>query len=552
MSRITEIKQRLTELENRRFVYEQHCQEIIDNIAPCRQNFRNMTPVGAKKMQNIYDGSPEHCWRMFANGMASWMVNEALKWFKVKPEDEDLERSREVKGWLEYVERLFYFVFAKSNFYAADHEAYLDEGAFGMSCGFIGEHPKWRVYFETLNLGQCFVAEDQYGQRDTLYRQFDWPARKLVQKFGLERVSPKVQGYLETNKPDTMVTVVHAVQPRADRIYGQRDSRNLPYESLYLEKDNDHLLEEGGFREFPYWVSRHSVAFGEVYGRGPGATALPFAKELHQKKSDTLLAGERRLFPALLLPNDGYIAMPIKLTRNGINFINAEGSMQDRIGKFPGPEGPLYEIAEIQDSREQISLIFHNDLFLMAMQKEMTATEFMQLVQEKMRLLGPYVGRLTTERYNPIFDRVFNILWDQGLIPEPPPELRQAGGGLKVLYDSPLAKSQRASEAQGIQEVTGYAGNVAQIYPPILDIYDFDEMGREFAEIKGLSMKLVKDAKQVEAIRQARAEQARQQQMAAAALEAAKAMPALNQGPEPGSPMAQINQGMQRGAGLVQ
>jgi hypothetical protein len=39
----------------------------------------------------------------------------------------------------------------------------------------------------------------------------------------------------------------------------------------------------------------------------------------------------------------------------------------------------------------------------------MTATEVIQRNEEKMRLLGPVLGRLQSELLKPLIDRVFNI-----------------------------------------------------------------------------------------------------------------------------------------------
>ena len=90
---------------------------------------------------------------------------------------------------------------------------------------------------------------------------------------------------------------------------------------------------------------------------------------------------------------------------------------------------------------------------------------------------------------------------------------------------------------------------VRTFYPEIIDIADWDEAGRQVLESRGVSPKIILPAEDVAKMRQARAKQQQEQQMAAMAMEAAKTMPALSNGPEPGSPIAQLNQQFQQGAG---
>jgi hypothetical protein len=323
----------------------------------------------------------------------------------------------------------------------------------------------------------------------------------------------------------------------------------MAWRSVYLEDATNIILEESGFKEFPYVVSRYFVASGEVYGRGPGMVALPDIKELQQKRQDILKAAQKKLSPPLLLPNDGFMGQPIRLTPSGINFINSDGNMNEKIGVFPVAQDLGYDEADMEATRNRIGRIFFNDLMILAQDKEVTATEFIQVAQEKMQMLGPFLGRLQTERYNPIFDRVFNILWDAGEIPPPPEVLIQNGGNLRVEYISPLAKAQRMSESQSIIQAVGFAGQAAAVDPGVIDVLDLDEAVRHVAENAGMPQKMIRTEDEVAAIRQAKAQQAQQMQQAQMLMQGAKTLPALAKGPEPGSPMDALTQSLQQGAG---
>ena len=59
-----------------------------------------------------------------------------------------------------------------------------------------------------------YIAEDDKGRIDTVYRKFNLSARALVQKFG-NKVSQDIKVMAEKD-PYQEVDILHAVYPRAD------------------------------------------------------------------------------------------------------------------------------------------------------------------------------------------------------------------------------------------------------------------------------------------------------------------------------------------------
>jgi len=546
-AKATDLKQRLSDLKNARSTWESHAQEIIDYLMPFRQGIINKDVEGTKKMTKIYDSTGTQALQLFAAGLCSRLTNASLKWFRVGPENRALKNSRNVKLWMQEVEEIYYWVYNKSNFYTTINETYLDEGGLGTSVIYVGNHPDWKVYYDFLNLGECYPAMNQYGQIDTNFREYEMSARAMQQKWG-NKISDKAKAHIESNKPDENVMVLHAVYPRKDRDTAKVDNRDMKWAEVYMEPDGEHIINESGYREFPYCISRFFAASGETLGRGPGMIGLPDVKMLQQMEQDILKAGQKKLSPPVLLPSDGFLG-PIKLTPNGINFYRGDASMQEKIGVFPAPEDLGYAEEKLEQKRNQIRRIFFNDLMVLAQDKETTATEFIQVAQEKMQMLGPFLGRLQTEKFNPLFDRTFNILWDAGEIPPPPPELIRAGGGIKIDYISPLAIAQKNAETQGIMQTAGFTGQIAAVNPDIVDIIDWDESVRRVAENSGMPQTLLRSPEDVAGIRQMRQKKQQAMEMAQMMQEAGKTVPALSKGPEPGSPMEQINQALQQGAG---
>ena len=73
-----------------------------------------------------------------------------------------------------------------------------------------------------------------------------------------------------------------------------------------------------------------------------------------------------------------------------------------------------------QQRREAISQTFHVDQLLITENRNMTATEVVQRNEEKMRILGPVLGRLQSELLQPMIIRIFNIMLRNKLLPDAP------------------------------------------------------------------------------------------------------------------------------------
>lgn len=550
-AKVSDYKQKLSLLQAARATWEPHWQELIDFIVFFFQDIATPGMPGAKKGTKLCDTTGTMAAVDFANGLYGTMTNPALPWFALKTENDELMENGEVKVWLSWLERQYYNVFNRSNFYSKIKEIYLGLGALCTAPLFIGEHFNNLAYFEPLNLGECFIEVNQYGEVDTLYRCFTMSPRQMEQRWGSEKLSRKVQEAVKANKITDRVAVVHAVEPRKNRDPERRDNKGFAFASLYFEKEAEvQILEEGGFQEFPYCVPRFFTAPGEVYGRGPGMIALPEIKELQATKTDISQASQLRLRPPLVLPHDGFIGQ-LNLTPFGVNYFYNDGNpAQDRIGTIPVGGDVAYPDKELEIKRQFIRQIFFNQLFEALQDPRATLGQVLLANQKDMERLGPFLGQLQTDFFNPMFDRMFAMMvrryepfWQAGILPPPPKVL--AGENLKIDYISPLAKAQRQAETQGIDQTIDFLGTAMKVKPDVVDNFDLDGASRHRAELAGFPSKLVVDPKVVEATRQQRAQAQQEQTQAAALLEAAKASPALAKGPEPGSMMEKMMGGGQ-------
>ena len=279
------------------------------------------------------------------------------------------------------------------------------------------------------------------------------------------------------------------------------DKQNMPFQSVYMEFETGHIISIGGFREFPYVVPRYLKASNEIYGRSPGMNSLPDVKVLNKMVEVSMKAAQKQVDPPLLVPDDAMI-LPIRTAPGSLNYYRS-GS-RDRIEPLNiGANNPLGLNMEDQ-RRRAISRTFHVDQLLIQENRTMTATEVMQRNQEKMRILGPVIGRLQQELLQPLIIRVFNImLRNKEFLPAPEVLTNQQ---IEIEYVSPVALAQKGSQLEGIMRGLELFGSISQI-APVTDYIDENGLVKQIINILGLPAKMIKSDKEVEQLRAVRQEQ---------------------------------------------
>ena len=491
---------RYERLEGQRQNWETHWQEVADYMQPRKADVTKKRARGDKRMEQVFDSSPIQAVELLAASLHGMLTNPSTPWFTLRFKDEDIDNEDEAKLWLEASTDAMYTAFNRSNFQQEIFELYHDLITFGTAAMFIEEDNDDIIKFSTRHINEVFIAENDKGRIDTIYRRFNISARAAIQKFG-DAVSSDVQGKA-TKNPYDEVEILHAVYPRSEFNPNKKDKANMPFESVYMEYKNGNELSVGGFKEFPFVVPRYLKASNEIYGRSPAMTALPDVKMLNEMCKTTIKAAQKQVDPPLLVPDDGFL-LPVRTVPGGLNFYRS--GTRDRIEPLNiGANNPLGLNMEEQ-RRDSIRAVFYVNQLMMQQGPQMTATEVIQRNEEKMRLLGPVLGRLQSELLKPLIDRVFAILLRNNMLPQAPEFL--SGRDIEIEYVSPLAKAQKSTELQSIMRAVEILGSLANV-APVFDYVNFDNLVKHLADIVGVPQKILKSQSQVNAERQ----QAQQQQ----------------------------------------
>ena len=484
--------------------------EIADYARPLRVGFTGPPAKGAKRPgQDIFDGTAAQSAEALAAGLWGMITNAANDWFELTTTDPALAQDHGVKRWLDETSRLMHRAFAArgGQFYARVFELYADLACFGTAVFYVEDVPGEPILFSARDLSECVIAEDRFGRVDTVIRRFEMTARQADQTFGDALDGVVKKAVAET--PDRKFPFLHAVLPAAD-VKAER-AGGKPVASIYVDVTAKKAVRQGGFDEFPFQVPRWSTATGEIYGRSPAMMALADVKMLNQMARTTLEGAQKAVNPPVLAFDDG-VYRPMRMYPGAVNYggVTQEGRPLIQ----PYNPGSRVDIGlEMEEQRRQaIREAFYFSLMQMVGAPSMTATEVMARQEEKLRLLGPHLGRVQAEFLDPLIARVYAILDRRGELP-PPPEAA-AGAGLEVSYVSPLAKAQKSADGQAILRFLESALPLAQVDPGAVDHLDPDAAVRHLADAWGTPAALLRDPRAVEALRQQRAEaQAAMQQM---------------------------------------
>jgi len=174
-----------------------------------------------------------------------------------------------------------------------------------------------------------------------------------------------------------------------------------------------------------------------------------------------------------------------------------------------------------EQRRGAIRQAFYVDQLLLGNGPSMTATEVLQRNEEKMRLLGPVLGRLQSELLQPIISRAFALLLRSGLLPPAPEQLQ--GQDIDIEYVSPLAKAQKLTDLQSMLRGFEVMMQVAEI-APVMDYLDTDRLVQYLVEVTGMPARVIRSEEEVAKVRRQKQEQeAQQAQMQQAMMESEQA-----------------------------
>lgn len=519
MSIASEIIQKQRSLEVDRSTFEQHWAEIAPLVLPRQDDFfKKHQQEGERRTRDKFDDTATLALDHGAAAIEGVVTPRGQIWHGIAVDD-SIKDNQVAQEWADDVTK---FLFKRrysdrSNFASQIHECYMSLLAFGTAVMIVEDMLDGTIRYKSSHIGEHYVQENNRGVIDTDYRKYRLTAKQAYEKFQ-DRTPDMVVKCLE-KEPNKKIDFIHAVIPNDD---GQ-------FDSFHVYPDGNQLLGTGGYRSFPYIVSRWTTSPNETYGRSPAMTVLSEIKMLNSMRKSEIKARHMAVEPPILAADQSTIRK-FSLRPGAINYgtLDMNGNPLVR----PYGDGGNINVSNdgIDQSREFINRAFFINLFqILVDAPAMTATEVLQRAQEKGQLLTPTAGRQMSELLEPVIMREIDIyqrygIFEDGNLLAMPDVVKQTGGEFNIKYTNPLARMQLAEQAVGTERTIQSILPLAQFDPTIIDRIDFKEYADIMREANGAPARIFKTEEEITAIQQARAEAQQAQQLVAAAPQVAGAI----------------------------
>lgn len=534
------------ELETGRTSYEAQWREIADFLLPYRLRLNTQdSNRGDRKNTRIYDSTALFAVDTLESGLMTMACDASSKWFELTTKDPDRSEFGPNKTWLEEVTDMALGVMDGANSYVTMPTMIGNMAGFGTAVMSLEEHPETVIHTRALATGSFWIAQDEWGNVDTVYRKFRMTVRQLYLKFGDSGdFSSALQNLIDGSKWEEWVDIGHIVYPNEEYSQAKLPSRkNKKFKSCWFEigtystgnsKTEDKFLFEAGFDSFPYLCGRWELTEGDVYAVDcPGMKSIGDNKGLQILQKRGAQYVEKGIMPHWLAP------IGLKGTLDHGFLPNETSYVQERDGGKdirpahvvdPGWLGPVGEREEA--NRERIYTAFSTRLFRMfdlSPEREMTATEVMERKRELLGQFPKMYANFQRGVLRPKIDRTLEVMFRQGMIPPAPPDLE--GHELDYKYNGQLAQAQKMTGVNPIERVLATFIPMTKDKPDIWDKMNLDQMIDEIASRLGVPASCIRSDEAVEAIRAERQKAMAAQQQMAMIEQASKTVKNLGQTP---------------------
>ena len=492
-------------------------QEIADQCYPERADFTVIRPLGDEFAQHLTTSYPMMLRRDLGNSFSSMLRSTAVDWFQMRAARDEYE-DQAAREWLEdktkVMRRAMYD--RKSQFTRATKEGDHDFAAFGQAVLSVELNRNADgLLYRCWHLRDCAWCENSEGAVDTMHRKWKPTAQMLVEIFG-DRVHPKIKEKVSgpNAQPYCEINVRHVVLPGS--FYGPEFK--APFVSVFIDVDNQHVMEKVGQAHFMYVVPRWQTVSGSQYAYSPATVAaLPDARLLQAMSRVLLEAGEKATNPPMLAVQEA-IRSDISIYAGGITWVDA--AYDERLGEVLRPisqdkSGMPIGIDMRRDVMQMLrEAFFLNTLSMPQTGPEMTAYEVGQRIQEYIRQAAPIFEPVEAEYNGALCEATFDLMMRNGAFgpaQDIPESIR--GKDIQFRFQSPLHEALERQKGQKFSEVKQILADTLALDPTAASQINIKEAFRDVISSIGAPAKWMRSETEVAEIDAAVAEQEQTEQL---------------------------------------
>ncbi len=459
----------------------------------------------------------EACQKL-ASAHLSYMTPSNELWFKWS--SPDAEAGDEAESWYNRCSEIANRELALSNFYTELHECFLDRVGLGTGALYAGTSRSGRLLFRHIPCGQFVCAENDEGAIDTVMREFTFTPQQAAAQFGEKALGAHARSLLAKagGAHEARLRFVHAVRPRERRNRRGASARDMEFESIYYSLDDDCVVEEGGYREMPYMVTRFLKWGSGPYGLAPARLVYPDIRQAQFLNRILDMLGEVAAFPRILeLANQ---VGEVDLRAGGRTLINPESASLGYPREWATQGRYDVGMDRLRQKQDAINRAFFVPMLELWNERRqaMTASEVYARENERVMLFSPSFTLFACD-FQPFMQRIFALLFRLGRFPQPPSTVlsrdrrgEPAIAEPHVVYQGRIAMVMRRIQSEGLERSFARLQQLAGMEPAVADHVDLERAFRLSARLEGVPEGVLRPERAVKRLRRKREEVAQGQQ----------------------------------------
>lgn len=480
--------------------------------------------------------------RQVSEALQGWAYGSNIDWVRitVKGLDEEERKDMEIRKWCQDVETTIKDVFDNSHFY---QEGILFTSlCFNLSTAIMYidyDRDEGEVLFTTLDPRQCLIRFNRAQKLRLFMYEQRLDRIDAMEQFGDELPKEIRDDRNVTRKWRFTHVVAHVSTYDITGIKG--DGKWAEFYICDDLKDSGPIAARRVNRcPIVIWRFRRNLTSESWWGcASPGEIAVTELATVNLMNKSSNVLTQRVAEP----PITATVGLRnINIRPGGITYLNRG---EDYQFKQFNPSGQTMIINGLTMKEERIKEIYYVNFFLIFQQAllagQRTATESALIDDEKTQNMSSFSSNIVVEFLEPTINAVYDILHEQGLLPQPPESIQDRE--IKVDFVSQLAVSQRrASTLNPLNRILAIVYQFAQADPTVLRKLNWGAIVDEMARIENVDTDMLTSTEDFIKQQIADAEVSAKQrdiENEIAILDAqGKAYKNMSAAPEAGSPMA--------------
>jgi hypothetical protein len=415
------------------------------------------------------------------------------QWLFARTAEEKINTDREARAYLDWMSEILFrgLYDARAMMVRSEKEADGDYAAVG-NCVTTVEPNQWNngLLIRCHHPRDVVWAEGDDLQIREKHHRRELTVRDLCRMF--PRTVPQTVKDALAKEPNRKIKVRRFIAPVGEYEFDKplRNKARFKVASVYVDIENDCILEEVPLRVDPYCIDRWVTISGSQYAYSPAAVyGLPDARMLQQMALTILEAGQKATDPPLKAVAEA-ITGGVNTGAGMVTWVDPDYDertgpvLEHLIQKYDGLQYGAAREEKVEGTLDAI--FFLNQIRMPQITKDMTAYESQKVYEEFVRSSLPLLEPVETERNGHLCAVAFEQYQCMGLFgrPENMPRIL-SGQEIRFEFDTPLKAAAEQAKVFKFSQITDITAKAMQVDPTVVMETDIHKGYRDAVTASG-------------------------------------------------------------------